>query len=561
MLSMSIKATLFAIFATIVLLVGAQGWLATSNLGRLGDALTSTYSDLVPSVVAAKDMQSSWSAMQVAEAEHVMAKTPEARAHAVDHIKLAEGIWSKNSDFYKRLIDPVHVEEAERFVEIEKSYTAYKEQQTQILSLSDSGKIDEASRLFNEQVGGLFYKTYDLVNTLVDANASELKNALDEANNSYHVTFIQTIAMASATLLVCVLAMVFSQVGIGRPIKTMTEIVRRLAAGDLKSEIQYRGRRDEIGAIAEAVQIFKESAVEKERLAEVARQEADKQATRRGELEALIGGFEGKARNILDTFASAALDMRKTAESLSATTSEASDRGASVAAASHEASANVRSVAGAATQLGASVNEISRQVAQSSQVADQAKRAVQGVNSDVATLSDTAGAIGNVVRMISDIAGQTNLLALNATIEAARAGEAGKGFAVVAAEVKGLATQTAKATQEIATQISDVQSATANAVSSIGSIASTIEQMSEIAAAITDAMQQQLTATHEIDRNVHHAAVATQEVGTNIGRVAQAVSHTEQSASAVLDAAGNLQTQSLNLGREIEAFLAGVRAA
>jgi methyl-accepting chemotaxis protein len=561
MFSLSIRATLFSIFATIVLLVGSQSWLAWSNVNRLGDLITAAYGDLIPSVVAAKDMQLSWLAIQVAEAEYARGTTAEARTRAVDHIKAAEAVWTRTSEFYKQLIDPTHIDEAERFAKIEKGFGDYKAKQDQMFSLSISGKTEDASALFNESIAGSAQENLDLIGTLVETNNVELKNSLENANTISSVTLIQTIGMASATLLVSVLAMIFSHVGIGRPINIMAEVVRRLAAGDLKGEIRYRSRGDEIGAIANAVQIFKESAIEKERLTGVATQEADTLAQRRAALQALIGTFEGKARTILDTFAAGALAMRNTAEDLSATAAATSDRGASVAAASEATSAIVRSVAIAARQLGASVDEISRQAAQSSKIAEQAKRAAQCVNTDVATLSSSAGAIGNVVSLISDIAGQTNLLALNATIEAARAGESGKGFAVVAAEVKALAAQTAKATEQIAAQIANVQSATANAVVSIGSITTTIEQVNEIATAITAALAQQLAATQEIDTNVHHAELATNDVSTNIGDVAQAADHTEKSASAVLGAASHLQAESLNLGREIETFLQGVRAA
>lgn len=561
MFGLSIKTKLFAIFATIVLLVGAQSLLALSNLNGLEDSLVFTHKDLLPSVVAAKDMQTSWSSMQLGEAEYVMAKTEKARSSAENEIQAAEAAWKKNSEFYKDLIGPAEVEESERFAKIEKAFDLYKTQISQIAELASSGKADEAAALFSEKMTESFNENLALIQTLVETNDGELKTTLEETDSSSKTALQQTVSGASATLLICVLAMVFSQIGIGRPLKIIAERVRRLAAGDLKGEIRYRGRKDEIGAIANAVQIFRESAVEKERLTGIATQEADTQALRRAALEALIGAFEVKARSVLDSFASAALDMSNTAEILSATAAETSDRGASVAAASEEASANVRSVATAARQLGASVDEISRQAGQSSRIAEQAKLAAQCVNADVATLSNSASAIGNVVSLIADIAGQTNLLALNATIEAARAGESGKGFAIVAAEVKELAAQTAKATERIAVQIANVQSATANAVASIGSIAETIEQVNDIASAITVALQQQLTATQEIDQNVDQAAFATQEVSSNIGSVAQAVDRTEQSASAVLSAAGNLQAQSLSLGQEIEAFLQGVRAA
>ncbi len=561
MFGLSIKTTLCAIFATILLIVGAQNWLAVSNIGRLEGSLVFTYRDLLPSVVSAKDMQASWSAMQLSEAEYFIAKTAEARSAAQQRLEAAEAFWQKSSGVYKSLIEQQEVEEADHFAKIENAFSVYRAQLSHIVDLITSEKTDEAATAFSDQMDGTFHENLQLIDQLVATNEAEMKAGLGEAKGSYQAALQQTLGGASATLLLCLLALLVSLVGIGRPIGIIAELVRRLAAGDLGAEIPYRSREDEIGAIANAVQIFKESALEKERLTGVAKQEAEKQARRRASLEALIGVFERKARIILDSFAAAALAMSSTAEGLSATAAETSERGTSVAAASEEASANVRSVAAAARQLGASIDEISRQAGQSSRIAEQAKVAAQCVTTDVETLSDSACAIGNVVSLIADIAGQTNLLALNATIEAARAGESGKGFAVVASEVKGLAAQTAQATEQIAVQIGNVQSATANAVASIRLINTTIEQVNDIANAITAALQQQSTATQEIDQNVDQAAFAAQEVSTNINGVAEAVDRTEQSASAVLDAAGNLKAELLSLGREIEAFLQGVRAA
>jgi methyl-accepting chemotaxis protein len=561
MSGMSIRATLIAIFATIICLVGIQSWLAFANVNRLGGSIEATFGDLIPSIVAAKDMQGAWSAMQLAEAGHVLAKSPEARQGAEDDIKAAEAVWTKNLAFYKGLIDPAHVEEAKRFADIEAHYAAYQVERTNILNLSNAGKADEATALLKQQQDGNFRTNHDLIGTMLAANDEELRNTHEEVGASYHLTAIETLGMAAATLLVSFMAMLFSHIGIGRPLSAITGVVRRLAAGDLSTEVSYRQRRDEIGAIAEAVQVFKVSAVEKERLTDVATHEANEQTVRRGTLEDLIGTFEGQARAILAAVTSAAGELRTTAQGMAQVAAQANERGNSAAAASEEASANVDSVAAATEQLGASVDEISRRVTQSSQIAEQARRAAQGVNSDVAKLSTTASEIGNVVSLISDIAGQTNLLALNATIEAARAGESGKGFAVVAAEVKGLATQTAKATEQISAQISNVQAATARAVTSIGAIAATINQMSEIAASIMAAIQQQSSATQEISRNVNQAAIATQGVSANMVGVAHAVKETETSASAVLGAAGSLQAQSQSLGQEIETFLLGVRAA
>ena len=232
MFGLSIWVILLAIFAAIILLVGAQSSLALLSVSSLGGAMKSTYGDLIPSVVAAKDMQKSWTAMQLTEVQHVMAPTAEGRGKADAGLKAAEAEWTKNAQFYKGLIEPEHVKEAENFAKIEKYLTDYQARRTQIVDLSNAGKTDEARALFQEQVNGPFLENRRLIDSLVEQNDGELKESSDNADNAYRATLNETVGMASATLLICLLAMAFSQIGIGRPIKTMTEV---LAAGVRRS--------------------------------------------------------------------------------------------------------------------------------------------------------------------------------------------------------------------------------------------------------------------------------------------------------------------------------------
>lgn len=348
---------------------------------------------------------------------------------------------------------------------------------------------------------------------------------------------------------------------IARPLLGMTSAMRRLADGDMSVPVPGVGRTDEIGQMADAMQIFKENRIQADRLA--AQQEIDRatQEARSSRLDALSNAFEHKATDLVGLVSSAASQLQATARSMSSTVGQATQRAMGVASAAEQASVNVQTVATAADQLASSIAEISRQVGQSAQVACKAREDAMHTDDVVRGLAEGAEKIGQIVNLINDIAGQTNLLALNATIEAARAGDAGRGFAVVASEVKALAGQTGKATEEIARQIGQVQAATQEAVSSIRGIGTTITQISEIAAAIAAAVEEQGSATQEIARNVQQAASGTQDVSSNIVAVSQGVTDTGAAAGEVLEAAAGLSRQAEELRAEVTGYIAGVKAA
>ena len=374
------------------------------------------------------------------------------------------------------------------------------------------------------------------------------------------VEFWMKIALALAVAAIGALAWLIAR-GISGPLTGMTAAMGRLASGDTSLEVPSLGRKDEIGNLASALQIFKQNKVEADRIAAAQAHEQEAKARRQADVEKLIAGFDRESTAALGAAASAATQLEATAKTLNATAEETSRQTTAVAAASEEAAANVQTIASAAEELTSSVGEISRQVADAAQIAARAVDDAKKTDGTVQSLSNAAHKIGNVVSLINDIAGQTNLLALNATIEAARAGEAGKGFAVVASEVKNLATQTARATDEISTQIAAMQSVTTDAVGAIQNIAATIGQISEISNAIAAAVEEQGAAVKEIARNVEEAANGAKEVTRNIDGVSQAASQTGQSSSDVFGATRLLSQSAADLKTQIETFLQKVKAA
>ena len=404
------------------------------------------------------------------------------------------------------------------------------------------------------------------INAMVAGTTQTLVAAADErkARANAEAVTVSRINLGMGLFVIAVLAgvAVFGAVAISRPIRRVGEVLLELARGNSDVEVPYTERRDEVGDNARAAQTFKEKLIRIEQL-EAAEKEMERRSTeqRKADMRALADAFGNAVTNVVQAVSSSSTELEAAAEALSTTAGSTRDLSGKVLSASTQASENVQSVSLATEQLIASVAEIDRQVQESTRIAHEAVAQAEKTDARIAELTSAAGRIGDVVKLITAIAGQTNLLALNATIEAARAGEAGRGFAVVAQEVKALAAQTSKATEEIGVQIAGVQSATRDSVAIIKEIGTTIGRISGVAAAITSAVDLQAATTEEIAENVRAAAGSAANVTANIAEVDVATVSIITASGQVLDSAQTLAQEGSRLASEMEKFLAAVCAA
>ncbi len=417
----------------------------------------------------------------------------------------------------------------------------------------------------NAQVNEMFYAVERIgrsVASLIEMEIAAVDVAATRINKLFENGSMALIAVGLASLVIAGAIGVFVvDRGMVRPLLGLVDTTRALADGQLDVEVAGTARRDEIGDLAQAMEIFKENAVERNNLEAVARSEQDAQQDRQNTIEHLITDFRNEIETVLSTVTGNMEQMQSTAQVLSQISSETTAQASEAESSSAAASENVGSVAAATEQLAGSIAEIGEQVARATEIVTGASASARTTTSKVSELAEAASRIGEVVTLIRAIAEQTNLLALNATIEAARAGESGKGFAVVAAEVKELATQTSNATEEIATQIEAIQSATTESVTAIQEIRDTMEQADETTSAIAAAVEEQDASTSMISQNVREAAEGTQGVASSISGVMNAVAEAAQSAGQVEAASNEVADHASRLKVVVDDFLARVAAA
>jgi methyl-accepting chemotaxis protein len=493
--------------------------------------------------------------------------SPETIADAKKYIEEQSGQFEERLAKLKETAGPNQTAMLAKIEEIYRNYKSALEGTMAVAernsSLVETGDAQKEILASVQRSRGLASDLRDSVREYFTYSDDKSTTYAQQAEALYESQRTVMVAVAAVGLLLGIaLGWFISQSGIVKPIRAIVACLKELAGGNLQVSVFGTGRKDEIGDIAQTTQVFKENMVEAERLRqEQAEAEKRQVVERKAMMTRMADDFESAVGGIVKSVAAASTELESAAQTMTSTAEETSRQSAAVAAATEQASANVQTVASASEELSSSVKEIARQVEKSSQISDRAVTEADRTNRQVQALAESAKKIGDVVDLINNIAAQTNLLALNATIEAARAGEAGKGFAVVASEVKTLATQTAKATEEIAGQIASIQSATGESVASIDGIGATIREMSQIASAIAAAMEEQGAATQEISRNAQQAAQGTQEVSSNVTGVNRAATDTGSAAAQVLSSSGELSRNAETLRGELEKFLTTVRAA
>jgi len=452
---------------------------------------------------------------------------------------------------------------ATKATELQQGFMKLHKAVLEAASMAATGQSEAAvAHMEQHFTAGIAALRVDLRALVNDVLAYE-ESAAAALSQSVIATQTQSYIIAGGSILAVVaLGLLIAMRGVVGPVRALTSTMEALAGGALQTTVSGVQRGDEIGTMARTVEGFRISLIEVESLK--AEQEAAKvraEAEKRATMAALADGFQASVGQVVNTLSSASTELTTAASSMASIAEETSRQATTVAAASEQATTNVQTVASAAEELSASVQEISRQVAQSSQFATEAVAEAERTDASVQSLTTSVARISEVVRLISEIASQTNLLALNATIEAARAGDAGKGFAVVASEVKHLATQTARATEDISGRIGEIQTATKDSVGAIGRISKVIREMNDIAMTIASAVEEQGAATQEIARNVMQAAEGTRQVSSNIGAVTQASTETGTAASQVQSTSAEVAQQAEGLRGEVDRFLQRVRAA